>query len=215
MRIWTCPILALACALGACQTARPPERATVLVEVPEEDSWTRIATDADAAKIEAIDAAWSDALNRARDKGYRRQIDEEGALLDPKAALSRPQPTPGFYTCRIVRFGAPGTKQRAFTAYKSFYCYVGVSDDRLAVTKDTGSERPGGYLWDDADDNSRMIFLGAVALGEEKTPLPYGDDAQRDIIGLFERVDDFRFRLVMPRPGSDSSLDVLELIPAP
>ncbi|QPQ54872.1 DUF4893 domain-containing protein [Allosphingosinicella flava] len=201
--------------LGACQTPAPPKAATVMIEVPDEDRWTRVATASDTAKIESVAAAWSDALKLARSKGFGRAIANEGSLLDPGATLPRPAPTPGFYQCRILRFGAPGTKQRAFTAYKSFYCYVGVNEDRLALTKDTGSERPGGYLWDDEGSKTRLIFLGAVALGPEKAPLPYGENAARDIAGLFERVEDFRFRLVMPAPRPESRLDVMELVPAP
>ncbi|HEY6916264.1 MAG TPA: DUF4893 domain-containing protein [Allosphingosinicella sp.] len=187
----------------------------VTLEVPDEESWSDVATTADMAKIAAASAVWTEALAAARKAGFGRQIEEEGPLLDPGAALPRPQPTPGFYHCRILRFGKPGTGQRAFAAFKSFFCYVGVNDDRLALTKNEGSERPGGYLWDDKDAPLRMIFLGAAAIGAEKAPPAYGDDADRNVAAIFERVDDFRFRLVMPDPRTGSRLDVLELTAAP
>ncbi|HKX35703.1 MAG TPA: DUF4893 domain-containing protein, partial [Rhizorhapis sp.] len=40
-----------------------------------------------------------------------------------------------------------------------------------------------------------------------------GDDPARDLAGYVERVDAFQWRIVMPNPGTDSRLDVLELVP--
>ena len=208
--------LALLFAAAACQPKPPPGVVpAITIEVPDEESWAEVASTADMARIAAAPAAWTEALAAARKAGFRRAIEEEGALLDPAAALARPEPTPGFYHCRVLRFGKPGTRQRAFTAYKSFFCYVGVGDGRLALTKDEGSERWGGYLWDDKDEPRRMIFLGAATLGKGEAPPPYGDDAGRNVAGILERIGDFRFRLVMPDPQSGSRLDVVELIAAP
>lgn len=210
-------ILCAALALGACQTPRPPEQAAMITfDLPDEENWAQVASTADVEKIVAVQDVWTEALDHAREKGFRRQVAEEGVLLEPDAAQPFPAPTPGFYSCRIIRFGDPSVRrQRAFTAYKSFFCYVGVNEDRLALTKDSGSERPGGYLWDDPDHRTHMVFLGAVALNSETETPAYGDDPARDIIGLFERVDEYRFRLVMPRPRPESRLDVLEMIPVP
>jgi len=200
--------------LSACQRVPPREGVSVTIEVPDEDAWTAVASPTDFDKVGSVAAVWTEALAAANKAGFRRQIEAEGELLDPAATQSMPPPPPGFYHCRIIRFGAPATRQRAFTAYKPFFCYVGVNEDRLALTKDSGSERHGGYLWADADNKNRMIFLGAVALGREKAPPAYGDNPTRDVAGVFERVDDFRFRLVLPRPRSEARLDVMELVPA-
>lgn len=205
-------------ALGACNSLpeRPEAAAAITFDLPDEESWAQVASTADVEKIVATPDIWAEALERANKAGFRRQIAGEGTLLEPDAAKPFPAPTPGFYSCRIVRFGDPAIRrQRAYTAYKSFFCYVGVNEERLALTKDSGSERPGGYLWDDPDHKTRLVFLGAVALDAETETPAYGDDPARDIIGLFERVDEFRFRLVMPSPRPDSRLDVLELIPVP
>jgi hypothetical protein len=67
-------------------------------------------------------------------------------------------------------------------------------------------------LFDD-DDPNRMIFLGSLALGDEKEPLAYGGDPQRDMAGVFERVAPFRWRLVIPWPQSGAKLQVFELTP--
>jgi hypothetical protein len=204
-------IVGISLLLGGCQsTARLREGASVTIEVPpQEDSWTQVASPADTERILTLTAVWTQALDAARAAGFNRQIDAEGPLLQPDAALSFPQPTPGFYTCRVLRFGG----KRAFTAFKPFFCYVGVNEDRLALTKDTGSERPGGYLWDDMQ-KKRLIFLGAMALGSEKAPPAYGDNSERDLAGVLERIGEFRFRLVLPRQEG-AAMDVLELVAAP
>jgi hypothetical protein len=101
---------------------------------------------------------------------------------------------------------------RAFTAHKPFFCHIGVSQDQLSITKQTGTQRPGGYLWD-TEESKRMIFLGSMALGNEDIPLPYGQNSARDMAGVFERYGDYRYRLVVPWPRQDSKLDVFELIP--
>jgi hypothetical protein len=100
--------------------------------------------------------------------------------------------------CRVIRLGSSKPRDPAFQAFKPFFCHVGVNGEQLSITKQTGSERPAGYLWDDAD-KKRMIFLGTLALGSEDAPLSYGEDPSRNMAGVFERVGPLRYRLVVPK----------------
>ena len=207
-------LLALPLTLAACQTAPSPAlKAAAQVEIVQEPRWRSAASAEDAARIDGVHMAWDEALAQARRRGFSRQVAAEGRLLEPNAALARPAPTPGNYMCRWIRFGSRGARARAFTAFNPFFCHVGVSDDALSLTKQTGSDRPTGYLFDD-NDPLRMIFLGSLAPGNAE-PLAYGVDPARDMVGVFERIGPLRFRLVVPRPRSGSILDVLELTPAP
>lgn len=207
-----CLLLPLALIAG-CQTAGTSERrAGASVVLEEQPEWQGVATGEDVVRIERLPAAWSEALAEARRAGFSRQLREEGDLLMPDAGLARAAPPPGSYRCRVIKLGALKRGGRAFTAHKPFFCFVGVSDDRLSITKQTGSQRPGGYLWD-TKDTGRLIFLGSMALGNEDVPLPYGENAARDMVGVFERYGDFRYRLVVPWPRQDSKLDVFELVP--
>jgi len=209
--VWLLPALALA----GCQTAAKPDAVAVAVTEPTEDGWRGFATEEDKAKIESLAATWAAALESAR--GFRKAIAEEGPLLDPAAALPRPEPAPGNYMCRVLRFGAAQARRApAFQAFKAFFCHVGVAPDgQLSITKQTGSERPAGYLWPDEGATPRMVFLGSLALGTEDAPLPYGEDPARDMAGVFERVAPMRYRLVIPNPRGTAKLDVIELVPAP
>jgi hypothetical protein len=72
-------------------------------------------------------------------------------------------------------------------------------------------ERPGGYLFD--DDDARFIFLGALALGDEPVPPPYGQDRDRDLVGAVERIGTLRYRITMPWPRPGVSIDLIEMVP--
>jgi len=199
--------------MAGCTTA--PERrtaATVMVEPPlKSDAWTQIATAADESRISRIGLAWQSALSDARPR-FAGEIRKEGALLDPRAALPRPAPTPGSYNCRLIKLGKATSKAVAFERFKPFFCYVQVEGDLLTIVKQTGTQRPAGRLWED-DRPERLIFLGSLALGDEQQPLAYGDDPKRDMAGVLERIAPFRWRLVIPWPQSTSKLDVFELTP--
>ena len=191
--------------VAACTTPQP--RREVVATVTEEprtktDVWTEIATDADEQRLARLGLAWQEALRDAQ-RGFGKEIEAEGTLLQPRAALARPAPTPGSYHCRLVKLGKAAASAVAFERFKPFFCYVEVEGDLLTIVKQTGSQRPAGRLWED-DRPDRLIFLGSLALGSEEQPLAYSDDPKRDMAGVFERVGPFKWRLVIPWPQSSS-----------
>ena len=175
------------------------------------DTWRKLATAADQARLSRIDSAWQQALTESA-RNNSAEIRKEGVLLKPHAALPRPTPTPGSYNCRLIKLGKATPKTRAMESFKPFFCYVEVEGDLLTIVKQTGSQRPAGRLWED-DNAERLIFLGTLALGNEDQPLAYGEDPKRDMVGVLERIGPFRWRLVIPWPQSTSKLDVFELTP--
>jgi hypothetical protein len=194
------------------KTVEPPPGASVVAEPPlKSEAWMQIATAADESRLSRVGLAWQSALADAQ-RGFAGEIRREGALLEPRAALPRPAPTPGSYNCRLIKLGKAGEKGVAFERFKPFFCYVEVEDELLTIVKQTGSQRPAGRLWED-DLPDRLIFLGSLALGDEQQPLAYGEDPKRDMAGVLERVGPFRWRLVIPWPQGTSKLDVFELTP--
>lgn len=209
---WSRLALVFALPISACQagTSRP---GAIPIEIAGAPEWQRIAAAEDVGRIESVRSAWARGLAAARADGLARRIASEGDLLEPEAALPRPAPTPGAYRCRLLRLGGPARGEPAFSAFRPFYCFVGIGDqDRLSITKSEGSSRPAGYLWDDGDSR-RMIFLGALAPGAGAVPA-YGDDRARDVAGIVERIGPFRWRLVIPRPASGAALEIFEMEPA-
>jgi hypothetical protein len=202
-------------AAGCVPKSEGPEtapNATVLVEPQSKaEEWKQIATSADESRIARLAVAWEEALADAK-RSFAGEIKKEAELLDPNAELPRPAPTPGSYNCRLIKLGKATAKGPAFERFKPFFCYVEVEEKLLTIVKQTGSQRPAGRLWED-DAETRLIFLGSLALGNEEQPLAYGDDSKRDMAGVLERIGPFRWRLVIPWPQSDSKLDVFELTP--
>ena len=200
------------CTTGGGEVERPRPQITAEPQT-KADVWRGIATDADKSRIARLGLAWQEALQEAR-RVSAREVDAEGPLLGPRAALPRPAPTPGSYYCRLIKLGiaSEAAGSSAFQKFKPFFCYVEVEGDLLTIVKQTGSQRPAGRLWED-DKPDRLIFLGSLALGDEQQPVAYGEDPKRDMAGVLERIGPFRWRLVIPWPQSSSKLDVFELKP--
>jgi hypothetical protein len=206
---------ALLLVAGCAQAPAPVKTvAQPQIQVEEAPEWMRLASEDDQDRIARLGQAWSEALAEARAKGFTRAIAQEGELLQPGAALAAPSPPPGSYRCRVIKLGTQGARQTAFATHKTFFCYVEAEGNRLNITKQTGSQRPAGWIYPDVDEN-RLIFLGTLALGDEKEPTPYGENSERDLAGVVERVAPYRYRLVVPWPRLESKLDVIELVPAP
>ncbi len=201
--------IALLCAFQAgCATVRTPTPSpSVVVEAaPADRPWERTATPADRQRIDTLIAS----LARARaavPKRRSRAMAAEGALLDPAAAQTMPQTPPGPYYCRLIRFGG----RAGFATFKPDICYVESAPDALAFTKQTGSNLPEGYLYDDGD--RRQVFLGTFRTAGDKPGTGYGNDPARDIVGIVERVSPFRWRLILSRAGPGAALDLYELVP--
>ena len=200
-------ILMSACA----RVAEPPATVSVEAEPVDESEWRSVASAADQDRIGRLESAWAAALAEARSRGFKGAITDEGELLDPDAALPRAAPPPGSYHCRVIKIGTQGSRDLAYIAYKPFFCYVEAEGDLLIIVKQTGSQRPAGRIYPESDE--RHIFLGTLELGDEDAPLPYGENPQRDMAGVVERVAPFRYRLVIPWPRRESKLDVFELVP--
>ena len=207
--------LGLALLVAGCATSRKPQPSPVVVAAiapTKADAWQKIATTADVDRIVRLGTAWSDALAEARSRGLGDEVKAEGALLRPGAALPRPAPTPGSYSCRLVELGSTPKRRAPFERFKPFFCYVEVEGELLTIVKQTGSQRPAGRLWED-DTVTRLVYLGSLALGNEEQPKAYGEDPTRDMAGVVERVAPFVWRLVIPNPRNGAKLDVFELTP--
>lgn len=200
--------LALCASLSACRTlpSIPPSAADAV------DTWRATATDRDQERIRGWYKSWEDALADARAKGNGADVDREGVLLQPLAALPNPHLPAGDYRCRTVKLGALGRAGLGYVGYGWFRCHVSAEQGLSSLTKLTGSQRPVGLIF--PDNLKRQIFLGTLELGDEKMAVNYGSDRMRDMAGLVERIGDNRWRLVLPAPAYESLLDVIELVPA-
>ncbi|HEX8364210.1 MAG TPA: DUF4893 domain-containing protein [Allosphingosinicella sp.] len=219
------PIL-LAAFAGALLSAGAPGRAAQPepgCTTPEQDcdrprgervrTWRETATDDDRRRLRQWRESFVAALREAREGGHGAEIAREGPLLDPDAALPGARLPVGEYRCRTLKLGSQGEGGLVYTPYPAFRCRVATGPDgRMNFTKLTGSQRPVGRLYDEHD--RRQIFLGSMQLGDEARALRYGRDRERNLAGIVERVGERRWRILFPYPHFESTLDVIELVPA-
>jgi hypothetical protein len=189
---------------GVC--AAPPVR-----DDDGQTDWRRVATTADRGRLRGWRGAWVDSLAEVDP----REIAKEPELFDPDRSLTNAVPPSGAYRCRTFKLGARGGIGPTFAASAAFACRIDGGDggDVVSLVKLDGSQRPVGTIFTDTD--TRAVFLGTMELGDEKRPMRYGRDANRDMAGLIERIGPRRWRVVLPYPRFESTLDVVELVPAP
>ena len=173
--------------------------------------WRQVATSADRARLRDWRAAFTRALAQARAAGHGAEVASEGKLLEADAAIG-PVPIPeGQYRCRVIKVGAKTTGLLDYIAYPAFACRVSPEHGLQGFTKLTGSQRPVGLIY--PADPLRQVFLGTLVLGDERGAMQYGRDQDRDLAGWVERIGDKRWRLILPYPHYESTLDVIELVP--
>jgi hypothetical protein len=203
-------VVALGVALAGCTTG-PKAVVTVAAGAPVEQptGWRATATADDQARIEGLGDRMQRMLS-AVPAGVRARVAAERSLLDPNSALDAPALSPGSYQCRLVRIGG----RRGVVSYKSDFCYIAMVDGKQSFTKQTGTQLPGGWLFDD-DKGKRLIFLGTLRPQQAASAPPYGEVRQRDVAAVIERIAPFRWRMALVKNDGqgDQMLDIYELIP--
>ena len=175
-------------------------------------AWKKVATSDDRQRLADWRASFVAAIAAARKAGHGAEIDREGALLDPDAALGPPAIPNGLYRCRIIKIGAKGEGNLPFVSYPDFYCRVRAERDLQRFNKFGGSQRYVGLIF--PGDAIHQVFLGTLVLGDETRALQYGQDQLRDVAGYFDRIGPQRWRLLLPKPHFESEFDVIELVPS-
>lgn len=221
------PALVLCAALGACKPAAeapaderapparpaptPSDKTPAPLPAQASDDWQVYARPADVERLSRLDSAWTAGLKRARAEGHEAELDALGALAKPGGGLTpRVQPGPGQYRCRTYKLGGEA-QGLPFVAYPFFKCEVALTPGGdLVVRKLDGSQRFEGKLYPERDN--RLVYLGAMAWGASETLPAYGENPQRDQIGVLERIGEERWRLALPWPVAESSLDIIELV---
>jgi len=174
--------------------------------------WRVAATGHDRERLRDWRETFVAALAQARFAGQAAAIAGEGVLLDPDAALGGPPIPNGAYRCRVIKLGAQSPGMLDFVAYPTFACRVSQEHGLQGFAKLGGSQRPVGLIF--PGDALRQVFLGTLMLGDEVRAMQYGNDPDRDLAAFVERIGPARWRMVFPRPAFESTLDVIELVPA-
>ena len=198
----------LCLSLAGCTALTAPRE----IVVAPGGEWRGAATGADRQRLRDWRNAFVEALAKARAGGHGAAIAAEGALLDPDAALGAAAIPNGDYRCRVIKLGAKRPGLLDYVAYPAFNCRIRQEGRLQRFTKVNGSQRPVGMIF--PGDTMRQVFLGTLVLGDELRAMQYGRDPDRDLAAFVERIGPARWRMVLPRPAFESTLDVIELVPA-
>lgn len=201
-------LAAVTLALSGCGGGERPPLARGVVTA----DWRQVATPGDRSRLHKWRTAFMEAIGAAKAAGRTPEIVREGALFQPDAALPGPDLPSGRYKCRTIKLGSQrGMNGLAYVAYPFFECLIADEGEVASFTKATGSQRPVGLIFSDGE--RRNVFLGTLMLGDETSAMDYGMDATRDMTGVVERIGDRRWRLVLPYPRFESTLDLIEIVP--
>lgn len=175
-------------------------------------AYRQVVHEDDRVRLRDWRTSFTEAVASARATGHGAEVDREGALLIPDAALTHPALPNGMYRCRVIKLGAKQPENLTFVSYPAFTCRVRAERELQRLTKLTGSQRYVGLIF--PSDALRNVFLGTLVLGDETRAMQYGQDEQRDVAAYVERIGPQRWRLIMPEPRFESRIDVMELVPA-
>ena len=201
------PLLALTVLTAGCTVIEQPSGL-----IPRyTTAYKEVISENDRVRLRDWRKSFENGLAAARKAGHGAEIDREGALLDPDAALAGPAIPNGMYRCRVIKLGAKDPGNLDYVTYSGFSCRVKQEHALQRLGKLSGSQRYLGLIF--PGDAIRNVFLGTLVFADEQRALQYGQDQQRDVAGYIERIGPNRWRLIMPAPHFESPLDVMELVP--
>lgn len=163
----------------------------------------RLITRADRVRLQKYGETRRAALAEAKAGGDPAELRPvEQLLAKPLRSFSGLDMT-GNWRCRTTKLGGI----LPLVTYAWFKCRVTDDGSGWALAKLTGSQRTTGRFYDDGD--KRLIYLGSMSVNEEK-PKPYGSGPETDQVGYAFRTGAQEWRIELPAPAFESTLDILE-----
>ncbi len=165
----------------------------------------KLMTPADKARVENYDETRKKALDEARsgDADARDLNILDEVLSRPVVAFSDKDLT-GNWQCRTIKVGGDFG---ALVIYGWFRCKVSDDGSGWMLEKLTGSQRTKGRFYDDGA--KRAIYLGSFFVQGDPAR-PYGSGPKTDQVGYAFRTGDKAWRIELPAPYYESTLDILE-----
>lgn len=175
------------------------------------DVWQAVISDPDRGRLSRLSDAWEQARTDIAEAGR----DADLAALGP-VAVDRPTATPAFpaagtYQCRTILLGwRQGTPRTAPPVQASVWAPCSLAADGILLRLETapGPQQYLGTLYPDVD---RLIFLGTLRLAGDMGRLRYGEDGQRDQLGVLQAVGPGHWRIALPWPRWTARLVLIEL----
>ena len=195
-------LLPLIAGLSACAGHKRPATIAIVEEVEPPVTWRTTIAPNDRLTLDALPQR----LAGFGAKVPARQRQAQAPLLDPSAALDHATLPPGAYHCRALRVAKTAIRKGT-----PDFCHVSGEADGLGFVKQTGTAPTAGYLYPDGD---RYVFLGAKQRRAGENALAYGTNQAADVVGVVERVGNFRWRMAVAG-AAPGQFDLYELTPVP
>lgn len=188
----------------------------------EPQRWQAAATPADRHRLARLWEAWTRSLAQVQTAGQGGALAALGGAVIPDAAALNadpadratvaskgPLPIPGNYQCRTIHLGQKDFPAPAgvVQATEPVPCTIEQRGATLWFESD-GARRLIGRLYADGD---RLVLLGTTSLAGEMGTVAYGADPDRDAIGALRALAPGKWRLELPWPHWQSTLDVIEM----
>lgn len=183
------------------------------------DVWQAVITDHDRGRLARLSGAWEQARADIASAGADAQLAALGPVV-PALAGTGPMgempaevalPGPGDYRCRTIRLGwRQGTPRSTPPVQAGEWAPCRLAADGILLRFETAPDDQQffGALYPDVD---RLIFLGSVALDGEMGRLHYGEDADRDQLGVLTMVAPGHWRIALPWPRWNARLVLIEM----
>ncbi len=154
----------------------------------------------DRQRLAGFDAAREQALAQIGSATPAEQRLLREAFSGTPQAVA-PAAMAGDWRCRSLQFGPQGV-----AVYAEFRCRITDDAAGLRLEKLNGSQRQAGSFYDIGE--TRLGYLGALALGDDEGPIRYGENPERNQAGYLVPLSPRHLRLeYVSRYG----FDVLDL----
>ena len=173
--------------------------------------WRQVITAPDRKRLAGLWKTWQLTKTQVADAGHAAEWTALGDLVEPLAATDFTPPPPGQYRCRTVKLGTRSPGMPVWAMSDTTPCRIDVDGENLRFADGGGIQRTAGLLYPDGE---RMVYLGALTLGAEPGRFKYRRDGERDQVGVLHRIGAARWRLELPSPKWESTLDVIDIVPS-
>ncbi len=175
------------------------------------DVWQAVIKDSDRSRLARLSDAWEQARADIAAANADADLAALGVVGDPAAASPGPLPVAGRYRCRIIRLGWRQGADRLVPPVQAGTwgpCTMAADGIVLRLETAPAAQQFTGTLYPDVD---RLVFLGSVRLGDDMGRLRYGEDRDRDQLGVLTALGADHWRLALPWPRWSARMILIEI----
>ena len=147
----------------------------------------------------------------AAEAGAAAEMAALGPVTGDAITTNPALPTAGDHQCRTIQLGwRQGSPRVSPAVQASAWAPCRLSADGIVLRFETapGPQQYLGTLYPDVD---RLVFLGTLRLAGEMGRLRYGEDGERDQLGVLQAVGPGHWRIALPWPRWTARLVLIEL----